>query len=260
MIVFVDYPDGAGGEFLSEAIGMHTGWYRPEVVEESTLRVNHCDVITSFLMQKRFENYNHWDSTAESCLQELKAKIGDINICIPYHSCLHNHNRLLKSVFPDCKIITVKPVDDREWQLVNTDIIRKLYLIPLDFRGVQYFFKKFGFNQRVDIRNFLRLDGFLLRQGSEINNQTRLEYLNKVKDFRIDDWQPSDYTVSWRNLFLDISAVRAEYTSLCTFLNIEPEENILNHIMARNQRNLDQLMDYDLNGEIIKHLHITEQA
>jgi len=260
MIVFVDYPDGAGGEFLSKVIGMHDGWYNPSVIDESTMRANHNDPITSFLLLKRFENYSQWDIIAEESLIELKNKIGDLNVCIPYHSCAHRHNALLKHVFPNSIIITITPSSDHEWKLVNTEIIRKIYLDKLDFQGVQYIFKTFGFGQKkVNVKHFLKLDSFLIRNGKEITTANRIELLNQIRDFKISDWETSDYTINWGDLFLSISNINDEYYKLCNFLNIPPQDNILNHIVKRNQINLNHLLDYNIDNEIIKYCHSNDK-
>ena len=252
-IIFVDYIDGAGGEFLSYALSCHADFYQP-TVSETLSRTNHKDAITGFLLQSRFHNYNRWNDVAEDYMYKLKEQLLLIDmprIAIPYHSCYHQHNALLRKVFPECKILYIDPKN--HYQLIAKEILRKVHLVKLNIHDIKHVHQNIvnlDSGIRIDLNDFWHLDILLLRNKIRPVRQARLDLIQQILDHKFQSSQSYDFVVHWADLFLNIDQIEYQYKQLCEFLNVNASASTLNKIIERNKNNLQQLQDFDLLGFI----------
>lgn len=255
-VIFIDYPDGAGGEFLSHALSKHQGFYSPKIVESDSLRCTHDD-ITAFLNRTAVENPGRWSSMAESTLLKLKEKIDDVSrqysgIVIPYHCCYYDHYALIKSIFPNSIIVSVRPTVDKDWQLVHREILRKVHLVKCELTEIKHFYQLHNINKdiKVDLANFLNLDVYLLNNNLPITPGNRYDVVQMVLENNINTWDQSDILVDWWKLFGDVGCIKSEYAELCQKLNLSPDDSIAEYILDRNTRNLKQLLNFNLNSKL----------
>lgn len=252
-IIFVDYIDGGGGEFLSYALSRHANFYQP-TVSETLGRISHKDPITSFLSKSKFHNHNRWDDIAEDYMYKLKEQlllIGMPRIAIPYHSCTHQHNILLRKVFPGCKIIYIDPKN--HYQLIAKEILRKVHLVKLNIHDIKYIHQNvvnLDLGIPINLNDFWHLDILLLRKKIRPVRQARLDLIKQILDHKVQSSQSYDFVVNWADLFLNLDQIKYQYKQLCKFLNIAASASTLNKIIERNENNLQQLQDFDLPGFI----------
>lgn len=260
-IVFIDYPEGAGGELISQLVGMHTGCHKPKIELTPEGRANHVDPITRMLNLQRHEHPDNWESVAESYFRQLKGLTKNIKetICIPYHACYHNHTGLLKEIFPDCKIVSIRPLSTEDWDLVAAEIFRKVYLKRSDLKRIKYFYKTFNYKKRTDFKNFFDLDGFLIRQGLDITPENKRIAVDHIMKLRISHWNHADYIISWHNLFGTTEHIPQEYVGLCKFLGLTPNPAALEFLTEKNIKNLNDLKKYNLETELNTYFNITLQ-
>lgn len=248
-IIFIDYVDGAGGEFLSYALSQHSGFYKPQTAQKSNLRVEHQDTVTGFLLKSRYYNYNNWQNVAEDFMWQLKTQLKNYSfdhIAIPYHSCYYNHNTLLQKVFPNCKIIYINPLDDH--QLIAKEILRKVHLTKINPQQAKHIHEKIATldNISVKLNDFWALDILLLRAGVQPTQQSRLALIQRLLNNNFESSQVYNHTVPWRDLFYNLDQITNCYNALCNFLNIVPDRQVLQQIQERNKLNLEQLISFDL--------------
>jgi hypothetical protein len=247
-IIFVDYIDGAGGEFLSYALSQHDEFYKPNVVEKSN-RANHNDPITGFLLESRFHNYNKWSDVAEKFVYDLRDQLSTVkqsHIAIPYHSCYHNHNDLLKKVFPDCKIVYIDPDNHH---LIAKEILRKVHLKKLELQDIKHVHQNIvNLNsfKRLDFDDFWTLDILLLRKNIQPNLDSRTKLIQHILDNKFQSQQSYNFVIPWTKFFYQIDQIPVWYTKLCSSLNIEPSLTVQEEIIKRNKNNLVQLSSFDL--------------
>jgi len=137
-VIFIDYPDGAGGEYLSHVISLHRGFYQGEYSTTPTSRHNHKSSVINFLNSQSIIKKLSWQTEAKSSMLELTNLLDTSkNYCIPYHIMNHNHYELIREVWPDCKIIRIQPSN---WTLVNLEFIRKVSLTKLQPADIKHYF------------------------------------------------------------------------------------------------------------------------
>lgn len=249
-VIFVDYIDGAGGEFLSHVLSQHRDFYQPVVDILPTSRTDHRDKISSYLLRSRYHNLLDWPSKAKYHMMRLKdllAARSEQRIAIPYHSCYHDHNDLLREVFPGCQIVYVDPGSHH--RLIALEILRKVHLIKLDLQQIKHVHNniiKINQSIRVNLTDFWNLDIMLLRRSIRPDNQSRRDMIHQILSTRFQTNQTYDYHLPWQNFFLDLDCMPSCYGKLCQFLNIVPDDDILSKSLARNQHNLQQLISFDI--------------
>ena len=249
-IVFIDYPDGDGGEFLSQVISMHPNFYREScaVSSEQTSRFDLGGTIYNFLNSARYHNHSNWTDIAELRMLEFKEKIETLpaeKICVPYHAYTHQEYKLLKKIWPDCTVVGIWPKLESSWKLLNFEILRKVYLIKYSLNDIKHVFH---FNKKIqlDLKNFIGLDVLLLKNNLDITNFNRKATIERIMQRSLINPGTCDFLVSWENFFINIDTILTEYQKLCNFLQIEPQHDILQSVIERNKKNLTQLMNFDL--------------
>ena len=255
-VIFIDYPDGAGGEFLSYTLSKHQGFYSPKIEESDLLQVTHDD-ITGVLNRTSVEKSNDWQYIAESVFIKLKEKINELNshysnIAIPYHCCYHNHYKLIKSIFPNSIIVSIRPTTHKDWQLVHKEILRKVHLVKCDLARIKYFYQIYDINKdiKINLANFLNFDVHLLRNNLPIVSSNRYQLVQMILEKNITEWKQSDILIDWWKLFGDIDNIKSEYIVLCQNLNLLPDDSIAEYILDRNKRNFKELLKFDLESKL----------
>jgi len=255
-VIFIDYPDGAGGEFLSHAIAKHQRFYLPNITELETLRCSHND-ITGMLNRNSVERTNDWKNIAETVFIDLKEKINKLEsqysgIVIPYHCCYYDHYKLIKSIFPNSVIVSVRPTNEKDWQLVHKEVLRKVHLIKCNLTEIKQFYQTHDIDKNIKIKlsDFLNLDRHLLKNNLSVNPSNRYQLVRMILENTVDQWEQSDILVDWWKLFGDSSSIKSEYTILCQKLNLLPDDSIAEYILDRNKRNFKELLKFDLESKL----------
>ena len=249
-IVFVDYPEGAGGEFLSQVISMHPDFYTElgAVSSDQTSRIDLRDTIYNFLNSAQYHNHANWTDIAEVRMLEFKEKIQALSaekICVPYHAHKHQEYKMLKKIWPDCTVIGIWPKLENSWKLINFEILRKVYLVKYSFNDIKHVFhinKKI----RIDLNNFIGLDVLLLKNNLDITSSNRKATVERIMKRNLTNPGTCDFLLSWENFFINTDTISTEYQELCNFLQIEPQHDVLQLVIERNKKNLTQLMAFDL--------------
>jgi len=253
-IIFVDYPDGAGGEFLSYFISLHQGFYRGTFIQTNG-RHNYGANILNFLNnQARVIKKDTWGSDVHNVLQELKKRLADIDadsICIPFHCFYNKDYKNIKSVFPQAQILSIRPDSLSSYKLIKLELIRKTALIKYNLKDTQFYWKLFA-DKIIDFKNFIGIDVFLLTHHYEINQANRNLMLNLLLNRPFPIWDECDYVLSWENFFKNLEHMDKEYLDLCDFLALTPDTDILDLAKKRNCQNLNDLMSYNIKNEAKK--------
>ena len=248
-VIFIDYPDGAGGEYLSHVISLHRGFYQGEYSTTPTSRHNHESSVINFLNSQAVIKKLSWKTEAKSSMLELTNLLDPSkNYCIPYHIMNHDHYELIREVWPDCKIVRIQPSN---WVLVNLEFIRKVSLTKLQPKDIRYYFPVLP-KIKFKLNDFLCLDLNLIWNNQEITSDNRVAEIDRIYNTNRELNDVYDYCVSWDKLFGAVETIHNEYYKLCSFLDITPNLDILDKIVERNTKNLMQLQQFDLIKECKK--------
>jgi hypothetical protein len=95
------------------------------------------------------------------------------------------------------------------------------------------------------------VDLWLAYQGMDINYQNR-ELLVKQALNRNANPPSQDITINYKDYFVTLDNLKFNYYNLCTMLNIVPDDNILQLILTRNQKNLKELIKFSKDFDLIK--------
>jgi hypothetical protein len=204
-------------------------------------RHNYGDSIPNFLNNKaRVVQKHNWCNSALDIIQEFKMLLLKENInsiCVPFHCHYNNDYANLKKVFPESKIISIRPESLESFELIKLELVRKTVLIKIEkFKDIQYYYKIFP-NKTINTKNFIGLDTFLLTHGLDINIENRNLMLQRIITMPLPKWDKSDYIISWDNFFKNLNNMAMEYNNLCTFLGLTPDYDILAHAVKRNKKN-----------------------
>lgn len=253
-VIFVDYPDGGGGEFLSYVVSLHNGFYQSSFTQEHGRHNYGASIINYLNNEARIIKKQSWSNDVLNVLGLLKLKLEQANIkkvCIPFH-CFYNKDYInLKTIFPDSKVISIRPNHPKSFDLIKLELIRKVGLIKFNLKEVQFYYKFFP-NQIKDPKKFIGLDVLLLTHNIEITSNNRNVMLKNLLERPIPDWDVCDYIISWDNFFLNLENLESEYLKLCDFLNLTLDSKILEIVRKRNTKNLQDLKSYNLIQECEK--------
>lgn len=249
-IIFIDYPDGAGGEYLSHVIGLHKGFYSGDYSTSNTGRHNHGSSVLNFLNSQSVIKKLSWGSEAKNVMLELKQLLNpNENYCIPYHIMNHDHYTLIREIWPECKILRIQP--NNNWVLVNLEFIRKISLVKLQPKDVKHYFPILP-KIKIKLNDFLFLDLNLLWNNRPITSENRAAEIDRIYNIKRNLNNEFDYCIPWENFFGTIETIPEEYQKLCAFLDIEPDVSVLTAVIERNTRNLIQLQQFNLVTECKK--------
>ena len=185
--------------------------------------------------------------------------MGISRLCVPCHLYkFPEHIDTFKKYVPDIRFVKIESTGYE--RLVTLDFIRKVYFKRLsksDLSHISFRSKTLDHTQKLQILNLLKqnsllgLDFEVLLNYSEITPITRQDTITQI--LNLHQILPSnDISVNYGDLFISVDNIKNTYYNLCNQLNIVPDENILDHMIKRNQKNNHELMEFSKNFEIIK--------
>lgn len=252
--IFVCYPRGAGGEFFASALSKHCNFYQGKYSVNSTGKLSFDDSIISFF------HYHHVKKTLPNpveTFQILKPYIDDgINYTFPLHNTQKN-KEILSYIKENSNSKVISIFTEEHQKLVNLEAIRKLFLsnevfdnflikviydlYKLDSETVKKFYKK----------QLNYVDVILLSKQLPLDNTSRIQYVTKyINDKHNSPYEFSDFLLRWEDLFYNLNNITVTYNSIMEFLQIKPDQKILDFIIERNYNNKKMLDSYNYEKEI----------
>jgi hypothetical protein len=257
-LIIFDYIEGAGGEYLSNLINQHDGFYCEAPGAENMQ--DHPNVLQKFFNANSLVDPN-WDSKFDYKLDEFIAQCTQRSItkfAVPYHLYKFPHHvDIIKNKLP----VRFIKINCSEYEnLVKLDFIKKICFRPLDrsnFNEIKYKINHFNTkNQNIALKllknnNLYELDLMLLDKGLDVNYQSRELIVKELLNRNVRP--PSqDITINYGDYFIRLDNLKFNYYNLCTMLNIVPNDNLLHQMVTRNQKNFDQLIKFSKDFDIIK--------
>lgn len=245
-LVVVDYIEGAGGEYISSVINSH-----PEFSD-------------NVLLQKWFNSRRHivpnWeDSIAEQGdLFLIQCREHQIkNLAISYHLCMHpSHADTMKKLSRNTRFVKI---DSQGYEtMVGMDFIRKILFNQLtthQFTEIKYRINKH--TSAVELVKLLKenklfgIDFVLYKQNLPITRANREMVFESVMS-KQQICPTNDITILYNDFFVSLDNMKEKYYTLCNSLNIQPNIDILNAMLIRNRKNLEEVTEFTKNFNAIK--------
>ncbi len=255
--IFVDYPDGAGGEYLSKIISQHHGFYKPITVTTADGRESPKD-FTGLLGEYRSgRSQQQWIDDFPTVLDRIEFLTSDITekICIPYTACTllpANHLRIIKDRYPESKIISIK-ISDSIKHYVLAEVFRKVLLIELSDSDRKKYYDIFGVEPQY------WADVAVLFDGHDLSATSRRDFIQRLFDTYSNlnyDFEISDCIINWQDFYLssDTAALTNTYQKLVDTFNLNFDKDILGSVVRRNHQNAKNLLSYDLLANINRYV------
>ena len=231
-LVIVDYQEGAGGEFLASFISAHWGH---AITPDPQSQGNK--------IQKWLNSHSlvrpTWDQDFESNFAEFVALCKQHNIAqlsVPYHLYKWpGHCNHISKQIPHTRFVRIDATDYLDQ--VSADFQRKVLrrrLGSADFGEIKFFLQEQSAEHRQRCMD-------LLRQGT-------LTLANLRPDFEFYPVQrtlPSqDIVINYGDFFVNFDHTPRAYHELCRNLNLEPNLDLLQQLIDRNQKNLQAQKEY----------------
>lgn len=251
----IDYTEGCGGEYFSNFISSHQGFYssNPNATDMQSI---------SGSLQKYFNTHslkdNQWRLLFLQHLNIFLQQCDEKNIkkiCVAYHLYKNpTHIQKILDLVPTTRFININVVNNR---LPKLDYVRKVLLKKFnknDLKELQWYTQEFTDQQkilivqRLKINNLLYVDLHLIKNNIIINTNTRQDW---VLNFLSKDSTPpsSDVNILYDDFFINFSRSVESYDKLCNELSISPDYDHLDQLIKRNQTNFDQLTHFVKNFE-----------
>ena len=247
-LIIIDYADGAGGEYFSNFISSHSGFYAQSPLNENMQQ-------SSDSVQKYFNSNSliikDWDNNFNIYLQKFLtlAKQHTNNICVPYHLYKWpHHSDMFKGVANTVRFVKIVTDDDN----FIYDFFRKVLLKPVtkqNFSELNFLLTNVNQEQKLQAIQNLKnkklywLDVLLIRNGEKINRATRQQLISHILDTNIL-LQTNDIAISYNDFFVNFDKTKNAYESLCNQLDITPDYQLANKLIQRNTKNLKDLLEY----------------
>lgn len=244
-LIIVDYADGAGGEYFSNFISSHAGFYAVEPLKENMQT-------SSDKLQKFFNSRSLISSNFDTDLIEFEklCEQNQIkNISIPYHlykfpDRMEQFSKIAKSV----RIIKITASNNNHsydfFRKVLLTTVTKNNMSELSFRTAAMDpFQKLQIIQRLKNKNLYWIDLLIIKQNEKINKSTRQQYVNLLlsKIYRLPS---ADIEIHYDDFFVNFSDTVNKYNLLCQQLDIIPNQYLIEQLIDRNKKNLNELLIY----------------
>ena len=235
-IIVVDYIDGASGEYFAEFLNQHLS--TPNIVW-----------LRKFFNSEELVNTN-WDQDFDRYLDHFLTLCQQDNITriiVPYHlykwpEHLERFNRISKSV----RAVAIN--SEQYPREIALDFIRKIHLVPVsisDIHKLTYLTKTATLEQKQEISERLRartlqwIDVTILLSGKN----SRLQLINQILTRQLT-CPSQDVTIDYGTFYVDYLDIDNKYNLLCKQLDLVPNQQLLEQLIKRNQRNWAELTDY----------------
>jgi hypothetical protein len=259
-LVVVDYIEGAGGEYLSNVINHHKEFNSANgpLVQQPH---NHVDV-----PQKWFNSQRHvipnWDTEFESqsklFLNECRVRNID-NLSVTYHLCIHpEHLELMRPLSNNTRFVKIDSTGHE--RTVKMDFIRKVLFNSIHKKQIREVKYRIGNSHGPLARDLIGvlmqgklygIDLVLYKRGLPITRENREITFNQLLNKK-ENCPSNDLTVLYENFFVSLDKLEKSYYTLCDSLNILPNTEILNAMLIRNQKNLEEVTEFEKNFDAIK--------
>jgi hypothetical protein len=231
-LIIVDYQEGSGGEFIASFISAHFG---------QELKFNLQQQPNG--LQKWLNSYSlilsDWEENFEQHLHFFFAKCKSLNInkiAVPYHLYKWpQHEQLIKKICPTARFVKIDAQYYQDQVLV--DHRRKVLdrvLGPADFGEIQFFLA--GQEQEHKIKCLK-----LLKQGKLTLQQIRT-------DFQSTEMRPilpsKDIVIDYGDFFVNFDQTNTAYEKLCRELHLNADTQLLDQLLQRNKKNLQDRAEY----------------
>ena len=257
-LIIFDYVEGSGGEYLSNLINQHDGFYCESPAAENMQE--HTNILQKFFNANSLVDPD-WDNKFNYKLDDFITKCNQksINkIAVPYHLYKFPHHiDIIKNKLP----VRFVKINCGEYEnLVKLDFIKKICFRQLDaskFDEIKYKINYFSTKNQSTALKLLKnnslyeLDLMLLANGLDVNYQSRESIVKELLNRTVSP--PSqDITINYGDYFIRLDNLKFNYYNLCTILNIVPDDYLLQSMVIRNQKNLDQLIKFSKDFDLIK--------
>jgi hypothetical protein len=244
-LVVVDYIEGAGGEYISSVINSHPGFSN------------------NVVLQKWFNSQQHiihdWDNhIAEQAdlfliqCQEHQIK----NLAISYHLCMHpTHVDIMQQLSKGTRFVKIDSVNHNA--MVRMDHARKILFNQITKKQVKELKYRIGNSRPSElIKLFLEdrlygIDLVLYKRNLPITRANREMVIELIMG-KQETCPTNDITILYNDFFVSFDNMKEKYYNLCNSLNIQPNIDILNAMLIRNRKNLEEVTEFTKNFNAIK--------
>jgi hypothetical protein len=247
-LIVIDYADGAGGEYFSNFISSHSGFYAHTPLNENMQQ-------SSDSVQKYFNSNSliikDWDTNFNVYLQKFLtlAKNHSNNICVPYHLYKWpHHTDMFNNVAKTVRFVKIVTDDDN----FKYDFFRKVLLKPVtkeNFSELNFLLTNTNQEQKLQAIQNLKnkklywLDVLLIIKGEKINRASRQQLISHMLNTKVV-LPTADIEISYDDFFANFDKTKNAYKSLCNQMDITLDYQLADKLIQRNTKNLKDLLEY----------------
>lgn len=231
-LVVVDYQEGAGGEFMASFVGAHWGH------ELSMDSQNHGHAVQKWLNTQSLVR-SDWDQQFEQHLCEFVelCRVKDISsIAVPYHLYKWPHHcNIITDVCSHTRFVKINAANYLD--SISADFQRKVInriLTTKDFGEVALFL-----NDQDSAHKIHCLE--LFRRGELTLKHMRPDF---VFDPGLKQLPSQDIQIDYGDFFVNFHCTPAAYHQLCEQLGLVPQPYLLQQLVDRNKKNLQDQQQY----------------
>lgn len=229
-IIVVDYNEGAGGEYMASFLSAHFGQDLVSNPQKQPDRLQKWLNTHSLVVPDWNDNFKNY---LEKFFNECQRSEVE-NIAVPYHLYKWpGHVDVLKDALPAARFLRINCIGHEQH-------------ILQDFRYKIW-------NRKLTNADFLEIK-FLLSHRSE---QFKIQVLQKLKTNQLvykdlfsntevvyGSLPSNDVEVMYADFFINFDNTPEAYEYMCTQLEITPNFSLLNLLIQRNKKNLQDLNKY----------------
>lgn len=242
--IFVDYADGARGELLAYFLNSHVEFNNHEFEDHNMQDLHGLGI-------KWFNSHSlvsqDWDENFLEYLQAWKKQSSPAK-ALSYHLYKYPHHvDLLKTHIDHVRFIKINSNGHEDF--CKYDYIRKVLFRKLTKQNLEEIKFLIPDIQKIPIIQLLKQDRLrgidleLARSGQAINTQSRQQFVHEFLAQQVT-LPTQDIEISYHNWFLDLSCLPGAYEKLCSELKICADQNKLDKLLMKNEKNLTELESF----------------
>lgn len=258
-LIVIDYSEGSGGEYISNIINSHKGFYN-----ESPEVENLQDVPN--LIQKYFNSKSlisaDWDENFDFYINDFLnqcKQLGVDSVAISYH--LHkfpNHITIINQHIPQVRYVKIDQTNCE--YLIKLDFIRKILFREFKSQNwdeLKYRIHHLDKTKQIKIIDLFKhdallgMDILLIENNLSVTYEHRSRLIDQILN-RSNKLPSNDISINYEDFFIKFDNIKNKYYNLCNALKLKADDKILRSMTQRNKKNYQQLIDFSNNFDIIK--------
>lgn len=226
-LIVVDYQEGAGGEFVSNWLSAHFGQKLESNLQLSPNYMQKWLNSHSLIQPDWRKNFNKY----LLMFNDECAKCSIRSIAVPYHLYKYpEHVETLEKVnHPRFVRINCAGYEDQVFSDFRRKVLDRV-LGPRDFAEIKFILKG---QPQQKIKHCLEL--------YRCQMLTYRELLPSTPKIELQHLPSNDIEIMYRDFFIDFDRTPGAYQTLCNQLQLIPNDQLLDALIARNKKNQQHL-------------------